>query len=187
MKENILLKIEKLVNEKKIDEAQLELSKLGQSYNNDANYLYLRGKVFYINKLYYAAIDALLIALEFEKNDKIYNLLAEIYGVLGNKELKESITNEAKAWEGDEYDEHTVESYIKENASMNAKLLLEVLENIKSVDESYTSESYEATCNSIKETFSKKVDEVMETYGVDDNSETEEKEAEGAVIAEPAK
>ncbi len=93
MKENILLKIEKLVNEKKIDEAQLELSKLGQSYNNDAKYLYLRGKVFYINKLYYAAIDALLIALEFERNDKIYNLLAEIYGVLGNKELKESITN----------------------------------------------------------------------------------------------
>ena len=93
MKENILLKIEKLVNEKKIDEAQLELSKLGQSYNNDANYLYLRGKVFYINKLYYAAIDALLIALEFEKNDKIYNLLAEIYGVLGNKELKENIAN----------------------------------------------------------------------------------------------
>ena len=75
MKENILLKIEKLVNEKKIDEAQLELSKLGQSYNNDAKYLFLRGKVFYINKLYYAAIDALLIALEFERNDKIYNLL----------------------------------------------------------------------------------------------------------------
>ena len=93
MKENILLKIEKLVNEKKIEEAQLELSKLGQSYNNDANYLYLRGKVFYINKLYYAAVDALLIALEFEKNDKIYNLLSEIYGVLGNKELKESIAN----------------------------------------------------------------------------------------------
>ena len=62
MKENILLKIEQLINEKKIDEAQLELSRLGQNYNNNANYLYLRGKVFYINKLYYAAIDALLIA-----------------------------------------------------------------------------------------------------------------------------
>ena len=93
MKENILLKIEQLINEKKIDKAQLELSRLGQNYNNDANYLYLRGKVFYINKLYYAAIDALLIALEFEQHDKIYNLLAEIYGVLGNKELEKSITN----------------------------------------------------------------------------------------------
>ena len=48
-------------------------------------------KVFYLNKLYYAAIDALLIALEFEQSDKIYNLISEIYGVLGNNELKEKI------------------------------------------------------------------------------------------------
>jgi len=93
MTENQLDKIEKLVENKKIDEAQLELSKLGLKYNKNANYLYLRGKVFYLNKLYYAAIDALLIALEFEKNNKIYNLLAEIYGVLGNNELKEKILN----------------------------------------------------------------------------------------------
>ena len=66
---------------------------MGQSYNEDANYLFLRGRVFYINKLYYAAIDALLIALEFEQHDKIYNLLAEIYGVLGNKDLEKSIAN----------------------------------------------------------------------------------------------
>ena len=93
MTENQLNKIEKLIEEKKIDEAQFELSKLGQKYNKNADYLYLRGKVFYLNKLYYAAIDALLIALEFEKNNKIYNLLAEIYGVLGNNELKEKILN----------------------------------------------------------------------------------------------
>ena len=43
--------------------------------------------------MYYAAIDALLIALEFEKNNKIYDLVAEIYGVLGNNELKEKILN----------------------------------------------------------------------------------------------
>ena len=91
MKENILLKIEQLINEKKIDKAQLELSRLGQNYNNDANYLYLRGKVFYFNKLYYIAIDTLLIALEFEENDKIYNLIAEIYNILGNKELSRKL------------------------------------------------------------------------------------------------
>ena len=50
-------------------------------------------KVFYLNKLYYIAIDTLLIALEFEKNDKIYNLIAEIYNVLGNKELSKKISN----------------------------------------------------------------------------------------------
>ena len=93
MKENQLDKIEKLIEDKKIEEAQFELSKLGQKYNKNANYLYLRGKVFYLNKLYYAAIDALLIALEFEKNNKIYDLVAEIYGVLGNNELKEKILN----------------------------------------------------------------------------------------------
>jgi len=93
MTENQLDKIDKLIEDKKVDEAQFELSKLGQKYNKNANYLYLRGKVFYLNKLYYAAIDALLIALEFEKNNKIYNLLAEIYGVLGNNDLKEKILN----------------------------------------------------------------------------------------------
>jgi len=93
MNENILLKIAKLISEKKTNEAQVELSKLGQNYNNNAHYLYLRGQVFYLNKLYYAAIDALLIALEFEQHEKIYDLLAEIYGVLGNKELNKTIAD----------------------------------------------------------------------------------------------
>ena len=93
MKDNQLLKIEKLINEKKIEEAQLELSKLGQTYDKNGDYLYLRGKVFYHNKLYYAALDALLIALEFNQEDKIYNLLSEIYGVLGNNDLKKRISD----------------------------------------------------------------------------------------------
>ena len=93
MNNNILLEIEDLINKKKIKEAQIELSKLGQNYNNNATYLYLRGRVFYLGKLYYAAIDALLIALEFEQNDKIYDLLAEIYSVLGNNELSKNILN----------------------------------------------------------------------------------------------
>ena len=91
MNENKLVKIEKLVEEKRIDEAQVELSKLGQEYNENGNFLFLRGKVFYLNKLYYAAIDALLIALEFEQSDKIYNLISEIYDVLENKELSKKI------------------------------------------------------------------------------------------------
>jgi len=91
MKESKLDKIEIFINENKISEAQFELSKLGREYDKNPDYLYLRGKVFYLNKLYYAAIDALLIALEFEQNNKIYNLIAEIYGVLGNNKLKEKI------------------------------------------------------------------------------------------------
>ncbi|MDC0247937.1 hypothetical protein OAK00_02165 [Pelagibacteraceae bacterium] len=91
MNKDRLILIEKLVTEEKIDEAQLELSRLGQEYNKSADYLYLRGKISYLNKLYYAAIDALLIALEFEQSEKIYNLLGEIYGVLGNHELEKKI------------------------------------------------------------------------------------------------
>ena len=93
MSKNKLDKVEKLIKEKKINEAQLELSKLGEEFNKNYEYLYLRGKIFYINKLYYIALDTLLIALEFEKKDKIYDLIAEIYGILGNKELSKKIAN----------------------------------------------------------------------------------------------
>ncbi len=91
MKENKLSKIEILINENKITDAQFELSKLGKEYEKNPDYHFLRGKDFYLNKLYYAAIDALLIASEFEENNKIYNLIAEIYGELGNNELKKKI------------------------------------------------------------------------------------------------
>ena len=87
MKENKFVKIEKLIKEKKINEAQLELSKLGSEFYKNPEYLYLRSKIFYLNKLYYLAIDTLLIALEFKQNDKIYSLIAKIYDDLGNKEL----------------------------------------------------------------------------------------------------
>ena len=93
MSKNKLDKVEKLIQEKKINEAQLELSKLGEEFNKNSDYLYLRAKIFYINKLYYIALDTLLIALEFEKKDKIYDLIAEIYGILGNKELSKKIAN----------------------------------------------------------------------------------------------
>ena len=93
MKENELIKVDKLIREKKIDKAQYELSKLGSEFYKNPEYLYLRGKIFYLNKLYYVAIDTLLIALEFEQNDKNYNLIAEIYEVLGNKELSKKLLN----------------------------------------------------------------------------------------------
>ncbi len=93
MNENILDKIDRLIKLKKIDEAQLELSKLGPAFFKNTEYLYLRSKVFYINKLYYLALDALLIATEFEEKDKIYDLISKIYNTLGNKELSKKIAN----------------------------------------------------------------------------------------------
>ena len=91
MKGNKLDKIEKLVQENKLNEAQHELSKLGPEFFKNAEYLYLRSKIFYINKLYYIALDTLLIALEFEKKEKIYNLIAKIYNILGNEDLSKKI------------------------------------------------------------------------------------------------
>ena len=93
MSKNKLDKVEKLIQEKKINEAQRELSKLGEEFNKNSDYLYLRGKIFYISELYYIALDTLLIALQFEKKDKIYDLIAEIYGILCNKELSKKIAN----------------------------------------------------------------------------------------------
>ena len=91
MNENKLNAIEKLINDKKIDQAQIELSKLGEEFLKNSEYLYLRGKIFCIKKLYYLALDALLIALEFEQKDKIYNLIAQIYNILGNEELSKKL------------------------------------------------------------------------------------------------
>ena len=86
-----LKKIEELIKVKKINEAQLELSKLGEEFNKNSECLYLRGKIFYIKELYYLALDTLLIALEFEEKDKIYNLIAKIYNILGNEELSKKL------------------------------------------------------------------------------------------------
>ena len=93
MKKNKIEIIDKLIEEKKIDEAQFNLSKLGFEYYKNPEYLYLRSKIFYINKLYYIAIDTLLISLEFDQKDKTYNLIAQIYDVLGNKDLSKKISN----------------------------------------------------------------------------------------------
>mgnify|MGYP001235839629 CR=1 FL=1 len=93
MMESKLEKIEKLIEKKQIDEAQQELSKLEPKFFKNSEYLYLRSKIFYLNKLYYLALDTLLIALEFEKKDKIYNLIAKIYNILGNEELSKKISN----------------------------------------------------------------------------------------------
>ena len=92
MSENILNKIENLIKNKKVNEAQLEISKLGPEFYKNIDYLYLRSKIFYINKLYYQALDALLIATEFGEDGKIYDLISKIYNILGNKDLSKKIS-----------------------------------------------------------------------------------------------
>ena len=85
--------IDKLINNNQLDKAQSELSKLGEDFFKDTEYLYLRSKIFYLKKLYYIAIDTLLTASEFEEKDKIYDFIAKIYNLLGNKELSKKFSN----------------------------------------------------------------------------------------------
>ena len=87
MNETILNKIGDLIKDKKINQAQLEISKLGPEFHTNIEYLFLRSKIFYINKLYYQALDALLIATEFGEDGKVYDLISKIYKILGNEEL----------------------------------------------------------------------------------------------------
>ena len=91
MNKIIFEKITQLIDKKKVQEAQFEISKLGPEYYKNPEYLYLRSKIFYKNNLYYIAIDTLLIALEFEESEKVYELLSEIYELLDNKELSKKI------------------------------------------------------------------------------------------------
>ena len=95
MNKKILDNVEKLINNKKIDEAQFELSKLGSEFFKNPEYLYLRSKIFFINKLYYIALDTLLIATEFGESERVYNLISKIYNVLDNKQLSKKIANTA--------------------------------------------------------------------------------------------
>ena len=93
MQDHRLENIERLIKEKKIDIAQRELSKLGSEFFKNSEYLYLRSKIFFINKLYYIALDTLLIATEFDEKSKVYDLMSKIYNILGNKELSKKIGN----------------------------------------------------------------------------------------------
>jgi len=93
MSQEKLNSINELIKNKQIDKAQIELSRLGPEFHKNIEYLYLRSRVFFINKLYYLALDTLLIATEFDENDKIYNLISKIYNFLGNKDLSKKILN----------------------------------------------------------------------------------------------
>ena len=57
MNSSKLEEIARLIKIKKIDEAQFELSKLGPNFFKNTEFLYLRSQIFYINKLYYMALD----------------------------------------------------------------------------------------------------------------------------------
>lgn len=86
-----------------------------------------------------------------EESKTVAEMLTEVY--------ESSCKNEAKAYEEDAHDEHTVETYMKENAALVGALAATALKEMK---EDYTVEAYEAACNEMIEAYSKKVNELKE-------------------------
>ena len=80
------------------------------------------------------------------------------------KEAYKACKNEAKVWEEDMHDEHTIESYLKENAALVAMMAVNTLKEMK---EDMTLEMYEATCNELKESYAKKIDEMKEAWSAE--------------------
>ena len=96
-----------------------------------------------------------------DEDDEEVKLVSEML-----KETYESACTEACAYEGDDYAEHTVESYIKEMSSLNAGMMAEMYEAAcsKVKESDMTIETYEAACNEMKEAFCNRIDEMKEAW-----------------------
>ena len=82
-------------------------------------------------------------------------------------EAHHKVKEAACAYEKDEYQDHTLEMYMKENAALVATLAATAMEEgygeVKETD--LTQEMHEAILNEMKEAYAKKIDELKETYG----------------------
>lgn len=86
------------------------------------------------------------------------------------KEVYESCKSEAKVWEEDAHDDHTVESYMKENAALVAALAAGSLKEMK---EDYTTEQFESACNEMVDAYTTKINEMKESDSAEDAEDVE--------------
>ena len=86
------------------------------------------------------------------------------------KEVYEACKNEAKVWEDDAHDSHTIESYMAENAALVAALAAKSLKEMK---DEYSTEAFEAACNSMIESYTTKINEMKESELADDAADVE--------------
>lgn len=77
----------------------------------------------------------------------------------------ECAMEEAKAWDEDAHDDHTIESYMAENASLVAKMGVNTLTELQG---DMKTEAFEACLNKMAEAYSKKINECKETKDVVD-------------------
>ena len=98
---------------------------------------------------------------EAEETEEVAKAVSEMM-----TEAYESAVKEACEYDKDDYPDHTVESYLKENAVLAATLFAQSAEdaNAEIHGEGLTKEMYEACLNGIKEAYNKKIDELKEMY-----------------------
>ena len=98
---------------------------------------------------------------EAEETEEVAKAVSEMM-----TEAYESAVKEACEYDKDDYPDHTVESYLKENAALAATLVAQSAEdaNAEIHGEGLTKEMYEACLNGIKEAYNKKIDELKEMY-----------------------
>jgi hypothetical protein len=82
------------------------------------------------------------------------------------KKCYEYAIKEACDYDKDDYPDHTLEGYLKENAALIAALATKTLESAHAElrDDELTIETYEAVLNSMKDAYSKKIDEMKEVW-----------------------
>ena len=96
-----------------------------------------------------------------EETEEVEKIVSEMM-----TEAYESVVKEACQYHGDDYPDHTLESYLKENAALVATLTAQSAEDahVSLHDGGFTKEAYEACLNDIKESYNKKIEELKEMY-----------------------
>jgi hypothetical protein len=77
----------------------------------------------------------------------------------------ERAIEEAKEWADDAHDDHTVETYMAENAALVAKMGVTALSRLK---EEMSTEAFEACLNKMAESYTKKINESKEVKAAED-------------------
>jgi len=137
-------------------------------------------------------VESISTILKLGENTEIYNL-NKIYNLMDNQinkmktfeafvgesdsvstedkykvadKLNECYTEaieEAKEWADDVHDNHTVVSYMEENAALVAALAVKALKECKD----HTPEQLEGALNTLKDSYSKKIEEMKEMEGAE--------------------
>ncbi len=85
--------IDNYLNAADKNSARKELIAIYQTHQHDPDYLYLRAKLLKFDQNIYMAIDALIISLQIHQTEKSFNLLSELFLIIGNKEFADKLKN----------------------------------------------------------------------------------------------